>query len=355
MPAWTGERRRTSSQTRSGVGLAPPGAHPVRELEDDREVVAGARWWRDGRPHALDAALGVGDGALGLGPGGGRRQDDVRELGGLGQEQVLDDEEVEALEQPDRPLLVGLGLDRVLADAVDGGEVAALHRVEHARQVPAALRRDRDAPLRIELGAQRVVLDVLEPGQAIRQRAHVAATLDVVLATERVDATAVPADVSGEEHERDQGEDVVDRVVVLGDAEGPADHRARRLREGVGEFADGLGRDAGLALGVFERVRLDLGLVGLEALRGAVDELAVLQAGRDDLAGDRVRERDVGADVEPEPRIGPLRRRGPARVDRVEARAVADALEQVVEEDRVRLAGVAAPQDDQVRLFDLTV
>ena len=49
------------------------------------------------------------------------------------------------------------------------------------------------------------------------------------------------------------------------------------------------------------------------------------------------------------------RRRRPARVDRVEPRAVADALEEVVEEDRMRLAGVAAPQDDQVRLFDLTV
>ena len=46
--------------------------------------------------HALDAPLGVRDGALALGPGRGRRQDDVGELGGRGQEDVLDDEEVEA-------------------------------------------------------------------------------------------------------------------------------------------------------------------------------------------------------------------------------------------------------------------
>jgi len=32
-----------------------------------------------------------------------------------------------------------------------------------------------------------------------------------------------------------------------------------------------------------------------------------------------------------------------------------DALEQVVEEDRMRLAGVAAPQDDQVGFLDLLV
>jgi hypothetical protein len=123
----------------------------------------------------------------------------------------------------------------------------------------------------------------------------------------------------------------------------------------VGELADGLGWDAGLALGVLERVGLDLGLVGLEAIGRSLDELAVLEARRDDLARDGVGERDVGADVEAEPRIGPLRRRRPPRVDRVQSGAIADALEQVVEEDRVRLAGVAAPQDDQVRLFDLTV
>ena len=75
----------------------------------------------------------------------------------------------------------------------------------------------------------------------------------------------------------------------------------------------------------------------------------------DDLARHRVRERDVGADVEPEPAVGPLRRRRPPRVDHEEPRPVVDALEQVVEEDRVRLAGVRAPEEDHVRLLDLRV
>ena len=61
-------------------------------------------------------------------------------------------------------------------------------------------------------------------------------------------------------------------------------------------------------LGVFERVGLDLGLVGIEVGGRALDELAVLEPGRDDLAADRVRERDVAADVEPEPQVGPLGR-----------------------------------------------
>ena len=70
---------------------------------------------------------------------------------------------------------------------------------------------------------------------------------------------------------------------------------------------------------------------------------------------DRVGQRDVAADVEAQPQVGPLGRRGAARVDRDQPGAVVDAAQQVVEEDRMRLAGVAAPQDDQVRLLDLTV
>ena len=42
------------------------------------------------------------------------------------------------------------------------------------------------------------------------------------------------------------------------------------------------------------------------------------------------------------------RRRAP-RIDHEQARAVVDALEQVVEEDRVRLAGVRAPEQDRRR------
>jgi len=123
----------------------------------------------------------------------------------------------------------------------------------------------------------------------------------------------------------------------------------------VGELADQLGRDAGLTLGVLERVRLDLRPVGLEAGRRPVDEGAVLESGGDDLAPDRIRERDVRADVEPEPAVGPLGRARPARVDRVQPRAVVDAAQEVVEEDRVRLARVRTPQDDEVGLLDLPV
>jgi hypothetical protein len=123
----------------------------------------------------------------------------------------------------------------------------------------------------------------------------------------------------------------------------------------MGELADGGGGDARLALGVLEGVALDLRAIGLEVRGRAVDELAVREAGMDDLAPDGVRQRDVAADIEAEPDVGPFGRACPARVDREQPGAVADAAEEVVEEDRMRLSGVRAPEDDQIGVLDLTI
>jgi len=123
----------------------------------------------------------------------------------------------------------------------------------------------------------------------------------------------------------------------------------------MGQIADGRGRNPSLALGVLERVRLDLVLVGLEVDGGAVDELALLEAAGDDLAPDRIGQRDVAADIQAEPDVRPFRARCAPWIDGEEAGALVDRFEDVVEEDRMRLAGVAAPQDDQIGVLDFTV
>jgi hypothetical protein len=123
----------------------------------------------------------------------------------------------------------------------------------------------------------------------------------------------------------------------------------------VGELADGLGRDARLALGVLEGVARDLGLVGLEVERRPLDELGVGKAGLDDLAADGVGQGDVAANVQAQPGVRPFGGARPTRIDGVEASAVPNAAQEVMEEDRVRLPGIAAPEDDQVRLLGLTV
>jgi len=121
------------------------------------------------------------------------------------------------------------------------------------------------------------------------------------------------------------------------------------------ELADGLGRDARLALRVLEGVALDLGPVGLEVEGRPADELGVGEAGVDDLPPDRVGQGDVAADVEAQPDVGPLGGARPARVDRVQPGAVPDAAQEVMEEDRMRLPGVAAPEDDQIGLLSLSI
>ena len=114
-----------------------------------------------------------------------------------------------------------------------------------------------------------------KPGSLFGQRAHVAAALHVVLAAQRVEAGAVAADVAGEQREVDEREHVVDGVVVLGDAERPAELRAvgaaRRRARARGSRPAGtpVTRSASV-----ERVRLDRVAVGVEAGGRALDELA---------------------------------------------------------------------------------
>jgi hypothetical protein len=72
----------------------------------------------------------------------------------------------------------------------------------------------------------------------------------------------------------------------------------------------------------------------------------MLQTRRQNFAADRVGERNVGADVETEPPIRPLRARGPARVDDVELGTVTNAPQDMMEEDRVRLARIRSPEQN---------
>jgi len=107
----------------------------------------------------------------------------VRQLGGLGEEDVLHHQVVEAGQQTHGARLVGFGTRRVFADDVDGVHLAVFHRLEHLAEVITALRRDgHAAPRLLELTSQLGVLQVLEARQLVRNRAHVPATLHVVLA-----------------------------------------------------------------------------------------------------------------------------------------------------------------------------
>ncbi len=121
------------------------------------------------------------------------------------------------------------------------------------------------------------VLHVLEPGELVGEGAHVATSLDVVLASDRHQTRSVTADVTGEKGEIDEGEDVVGGVVMLGDPQGPAD--LGRLRSGVllGEPGDDLGRDTGEVGAASQRVVVDQLGVGVEVDGCGCDELTIVQ------------------------------------------------------------------------------
>ena len=142
---------------------------------------------------------------------------------------------------------------------------------------------------------------------------------------------------------------------MLGDAKGPAQLGAGCRCVGMRELANHVARHAGDLLRSFERVAVDGCGVLVEPGRCMTDELLVDQPRCDDLAADGVGQRDVGADIDAQPNIGPLGRLGTARVNAVDAGALMNAFEDVMEEDRVGVARVRTPQNDQVRGLDLFV
>ncbi len=114
--------------------VAPVGAHALRELGDDPDVVLGVARRLERLAHPLHAALGVRHRPFRFERAVRRREHHVGELGRPRHEQVLDDQGVEAPQQHLRVLLVGLAAGGVLADHVDGGELATIHRLEHLGQ-----------------------------------------------------------------------------------------------------------------------------------------------------------------------------------------------------------------------------
>src|SRR5580704_6343860 len=112
-------------------------------------------------------------------------------------------------------MLVGLGLCGVLANDVQALLSAVLHGLEHLRERPAELGTEFDAPLFLESPTDRVVVLVLEAREAVRDRAHIAASLHVILATKGIQTRPIRADMAGQQREIDKTENIIDRVVVL--------------------------------------------------------------------------------------------------------------------------------------------
>ena len=225
---------------RLGGRLAPVVAHALRDLEDDRRgrrgprrAASSARRTRWTRRSELVTVPSVSAQAAAA----GRTTSAIS--AGRGQEDVLDDDEARGRAAGAR---CGGGRPRTASGSRRSRRAPSARRAPSRRTSPTGASRasaGRGTPHAASNFARSSSFSTCwKPGSRSGQRAHVAAALDVVLAAERVEAAAVSPDVPGEQREVDQREDVVDRVVVLGDPEGPADHRPVGRGVGVGGLAD---------------------------------------------------------------------------------------------------------------------
>ena len=278
----------------------------------------------------------------------------------LVQEDVLDDDAFHRGQSCRDMLGVGVRLGDVLALDVEPLEGALDRLVQHVVDAQALFGIERHAPEHLEDLPCRIVGDVAVAREFVREGAHVAGALHVVLPAQRIDADAVAPDIAGRHGEVRHRHHRGRALAVLGDAEPVID---RAIAAGGVEPRRGayIGRrHAGIGLARFRRVLL----AGDEA--GPMLEIAEIAAlahislvdqplGHDDMA-QRIEQRDIGAGAQRQVVIR-LHMRGlhhvdPAGIGDDQLGALADALLHPRCEDRVAVSRVGADDEDDVGLGD---
>ena len=156
------------------------------------------------------------------------------ELGGLVEEDVLHHQ---AFQRPQRGLDVldvGVGLGDVLTLDVKAPEAAIQRRLEHVGDAQAGFGVEAHVPGRFEQAARARVRHVAVARQLVREGAHVAGALHVVLAAQRIHPHAHAADVAGGHGEVGDRHHHGRALRMLGDAQAVVDGGIVALRGGAG-------------------------------------------------------------------------------------------------------------------------
>ncbi len=216
------------------------------------------------------------------------------------------------------------------------------------------------APFFLEQRARRVVRDMAVARQLVRERAHIARALHVVLAAQRIHADAAPADIAGRHGEIGHRHHRRGALAVLGHAEAVIDRGIAAGRVKPRRGADRLRRHAGIVRGRFGAVlrpadeRFPIGeSIGLATL--AHEALVGTAFGDDDMR-QRVEDRDIGARPQRQMIIGfdmcRAHEIGAARIDDDQLRPAAQPLLHARGEHRMRVGRIGADHDDDVGLID---
>ena len=255
------------------------------------------------------------------------RQHVVRQAGGVGEELVDHDHQVEAGER-----VAHESRARVLARRIPllnpGGPHA--RRVEREQPGPQARHGDGRPPV--------------GPRRQRRIREAVAREIRVL------EAAARDADVSGQRRQQRHRPHRLPRVVVALQPEAGDEQGGLRASVVEGERLDRRGRYAGDVSHAIERVPLDALEVSLDARRVRSQERLVVEAGADDGARHPEREGGVGARPGLHVEIGGVARVGGARIDHRDARPAFLRLEDEPHLVHVRLGRVVAPDQEVARV-----
>ena len=155
-----------------------------------------------------------------------------------------------------------------------------------------------DAPGLLVLRADVRVLHRLVVGEEHRNEAGVGGALHVVLAAQRMQPGAGPADLAGDQRQRDQAARIVGAVGVLRHAHAPEDDGAFGARIGARHLAQRVGGNAADRRHFLRREILDVLLPGVEAFDIGLDILLVVELLGDDDVEHGVEHGHVGAVLE---------------------------------------------------------
>ena len=193
-----------------------------------------------------------------------------------------------------------------------------------------------------ELLPDRRVSHILIAGEHIRQNAHIAGTLDVVLTAHRPDADGGATEIPGQQRQAGQPFDHVNGLTKLGHAHSPHHGSRRSRRERAHRLADITGGDAGKMFDLLRSIVFYRLPVGLKPFRKARHVAFVVQLLFQQHIAKGVHQRHVAAVFQLKMLVGNTRRFNTARIADNNFCAVFTRFQHAAGNDRVGVRAVIA-------------
>ena len=198
--------------------------HGLHEVNQNLRIRPHISGQRHRLPDALHSPLRIGKCSLLLRVAH-RREYHIRVFCGLGHEQVLHRQEIQAFQSLYHMGGIRVGNHRVLAADVESLYLSLNGGGEDLCGGQSRLSRKGDAPGLLELLADGVIVHFLIARIVGGHGAHVAGTLDVVLSPERIHAAAALPQLSGDQRHVGHAHDALGAGGMLGDAQAVDDGR----------------------------------------------------------------------------------------------------------------------------------